>query len=244
MQGYEQATYGERLADDFDTIDWNLADLESVVSRLQQLAGAGPALELGVGTGRVALALARTGVPVDGIEVSPRMVERLREKVGDAPLTVIAGDFGDLRVRRRYTLVYCVWNTLFMLPSRERQEACFRGVAQALLPGGAFLLEAFVPDPSRYLRDQSIRIRDMTADSVSLDLSIHDPATQIVRTQHVFLRASGTRMYPAVMRYSWPHELDEMAQAAGLRLDERSADWRGEPFDDSSAFHVSVYRRA
>jgi hypothetical protein len=217
-------------------------DEDETVAFLAQLAGAGRALELAVGTGRIALPLAAHGVAVDGIDISDAMVARLREKPGGAAIAVTMGDFADVAVPGGYRLIYVVYNTLFNLLTQDEQVRCFENVAAHLTDDGAFVVEAFVPTYLHRLRDdQYVDAEAVAVDSVWLDVGRHDPVAQRLDESHVHLTDAGVRVYPIVTRYAWPSELDLMARIAGLHLRERFGGWRGEPFDGSSARHVSVY---
>ncbi len=196
------------------------------VAFLVELAHAGPALELAIGTGRLALPLAERGVEVHGIDASEAMVARLRSKSGGERIPVTIGDFADVPIEGRYALVYVVFNTLFALQTQEAQIRCFRNVAACLADGGVFVVEAFVPDLSRFDRGR------------------HHPVEQRVESQHVLLSEQGIRFYPVQIRYAYPSELDLMARLAGLQLRARFGGWRREPFTAASAMHVSVYERA
>jgi SAM-dependent methyltransferase len=242
MRDYDISTYGERIADVYDEQHRYMGGGE--VDLLAGLAGAGRALELGVGTGRVALPLSERGVEVHGIDASPAMVARLRSKPGGERIQVTVGDFADVAVGGEFALVYVVFNTFFALLTQDEQVRCFRNVAARLAPGGVFLLEAFVPDMRLFEKGQTLRTSGVTADSVSLHSARHDPATQKVVSQQIVIDGGGVRLYPVQIRYCWPSELDLMARLAGLRLRERRGGWRGEPFDDRSEKHVSVYERA
>jgi len=199
-------------------------------------------LELAVGTGRVALPLIARGIGVAGVDASAEMVARLRAKPGGESLPVTIGDMAEVPVSGPFTLVYLVFNTLFGLLTQERQAACFRNVARVLGPGGAFVIECFVPDLTRFDRGQRVQALDVTEDAVTFDLSKHDPVQQRVLVQTVTLDQNGIRMWPFAIRYSWPSELDLMAAQAGLRLAERYSGWNRRPFDAASGSHVSVYR--
>ena len=152
MEGYRPETYGERIADVYDAMMADLPDPADCVDRLAELAGPGPALELGIGTGRVALPLAARGVQVHGIDASPAMVERLRAKPGGQAIAVTMGDFAGVPVEGGYRLVYVVFNTFFALLTQDDQVRCFANVARRLAPGGAFLIDVFVPDLTRFVR--------------------------------------------------------------------------------------------
>jgi SAM-dependent methyltransferase len=246
--GYGADTYGERYADRYDELHGGEAvptgSVESCVATLARLAGDGPALELGIGTGRIALPLADAGIEVHGLDASPAMVEQLRAKPGGAELTVTIGDFGAFDLGRTFPLVYLIFNTLFLLQTQEQQIACFESVARHLEPGGRFVVEAFVPDPSRFDRGQRTQVPTLGLDHVWMELSVHDSATQRVDTQQIRIAHDGrTELRPIAMRYAWPAELDLMARLAGLQLTDRWQDWNGTPFTSASGFHVSVYQR-
>jgi SAM-dependent methyltransferase len=244
MEGYRPETYGDRIAGVYDAMMVDLPDPGDCVDRLAELAGPGPALELGIGTGRVALPLAARGVQVHGIDASPAMVERLRAKPGGDAVPVSFGDFADVPVEGSYRLVYVVFNTFFALLTQDDQLRCFAGVGRRLAPGGAFVLQGFVPDPTLHPGGQSVRTTHLGVDQARLDLARHDPVAQRVDFQHVVLTDGGVRLYPGAIRYAWPSELDLMARLAGLRLRERWGGWRREPFGAGSALHVSVYEHA
>jgi SAM-dependent methyltransferase len=211
---------------------------------LAGLAGDGPALELAIGTGRVALPLASRGVSVAGLDASAAMVERLHAKPGGEAIQVTIGDMAEISVPGPFALVYLVFNSLFGLLTQERQAECFRNAARVLRPGGLFVIECFVPDPARLDRGQLVRAGVVTEDSAVLEVSVHDAVTQRVTTQYVTLDAAGVHLRPVALRYAWPSELDLMAGQAGLRLRERFAGWRREPFGSDSEGHVSVYELA
>jgi SAM-dependent methyltransferase len=244
MDDYRPETYGDRIADLYDAMTAAMPDPVDCVDRLAELAGPGPALELGIGTGRVALPLAARGVEVHGIDASAAMVEQLRAKPGGDAIPVTMGDFADVPVGGSYPLVYVVFNTFFALLSQDDQVRCFAGVARRLTQDGVFVLTAFVPDLSLYSGGQSVRAHGLGLDHVRLDAARHDPVTQRVDFQHVLLTADGIRFLPGALRYAWPAELDLMARLAGLRLRERWGGWRREPFDADSGLHVSVYEHA
>jgi SAM-dependent methyltransferase len=244
MEGYQAATYGDRIAEVYDAMTAVLPDPADCVDRLAELAGPGPALELGIGTGRVALPLAARGVEVHGIDASAAMVERLRAKPGGDAVTVTFGDFAGVPVGGSYPLVYVVFNTFFALLTQDDQVRCFAAVADHLAPGGAFVLTGFVPDPTLHPHGQSVVARQLALDQARLDVALHDPVAQRVDFQHVVLGGDGVRLYPGAIRYAWPAELDLMARLAGMALRERWGGWRREPFGAASTGHVSVYEHA
>ncbi|MET7467772.1 class I SAM-dependent methyltransferase [Micromonospora sp. NPDC005686] len=218
-------------------------DPAPAVDLLARLAEGGPVLELAIGTGRVALPLAERGLAVEGVEASPEMVAHLRAKPGGADMPVTIGDMADVPVPGPYRLVFLVFNTLFNLVSEERQAACFRNVARVLAPGGAFVIEAFVPDPADFDRDEQVQVREVTEDSATVRMHRYDRAAQTFVRQTVTFDAAGVHLKPFAMRYAWPEQIDELAERAGLRLTERYADWDRSPFDADSRSHISVYRR-
>jgi SAM-dependent methyltransferase len=244
MEGYEPMTsFGEDTAEIYDAVS-ERGDEAATVSFLAQLVRGGRALELAIGTGRIALPLAALGVGVDGIDLSPAMVAKLRAKPGGGDISVTMGDFADVAVAGTYKLVYVVFNTVFNLLTQEAQVRCFENVAAHLTDDGVFVVEAFVPDYLYRLRDhQYVDAEAIGVDEVRLDVGRHDPVTQRLDESHVHLSRKGVRLYPVVCRYAWPSELDLMARIAGLRLRERWAGWSEEPFDSRSERHVSVYER-
>jgi SAM-dependent methyltransferase len=242
VENYEPGmSFGEDVAERYD--DTPRGDEEVAVAFLERLAGGGPALELAIGTGRIALPLAARGVPVQGIDISPAMVARLRRKPGGDQIPVTMGDFSEVAVPGTFRLVYVVFNTLFNLLTQEEQVRCFENVAAHLADDGVFALEAFVPDVARFDRGQRVGAIKVELDEVQFELSRYDPVDQRVTSQHVFLGPRGTELTPVVIRFAWPAELDLMARLAGLRLRERWGGWDGRPFKDQSERHVSVYGR-
>ena len=244
MKDFQESTYGDRIAEVYDDIYGGLSSperVDPVVDVLSELAGDGPALELGIGTGRIALPLAERGVEVHGIDASEAMVAKLRQKPGGAEIPVTLGDFVEVGVEGRYSLVYVVFTTFFAPLTQEAQVRCFENVARRLTEGGVFLIEAFVPDLTRFVRGQNIQAGVIETDHVSIDLSRHDPVEQTVTSSHMYISESGMRLYPVKLRYAWPSELDLMARLAGMVLRHRWSDWQGSPFTASSTSHVSVY---
>ncbi len=244
MKGYEPImSFGEDVAERFRG-DVQRGDESAAVAFLEQLAGRGPVLELGIGAGRIALPLAARGLRVDGVDISPAMIAQLRAKPGGNALAVTVGNFADVPVPGTYRLIFVVWNTLFNLLTQEDQVRCFENVADHLLDDGAFVVEAFVPAFLYRLRnDQYVDAEAIRVDEVRLDVLRHDMATQMIEESHVSLSSAGVRLNPVVQRYAWPSELDLMARLAGLRLKERWGSWNREPFNSASSTHVSVYER-
>jgi SAM-dependent methyltransferase len=243
MKGYEPImSFGEDIAEMYR--DVQRGDEMAAVAFLEQLAGHGPALELAIGTGRIALPLAARGIRVDGIDISPAMIAQLRAKPGGGDISVTVGDFADVSVPGTYRLIFIVWNTLFNLLTQEDQVRCFQNVAGHLTDDGSFVVEVYVPAFLYRLRnDQYVDAEAIRVDEVRLDLLRHDMATQMIEESHVSLSSAGVRLNPVVQRYAWPSELDLMARIAGLRLKSRWGGWSREPFNSTSSIHVSVYGR-
>lgn len=241
MEGYEVSTYGDRIADIYD--DWygTRLDPDAAVALLARLADGGRALELGIGTGRVAIPLSRAGVPVTGIDASEAMVSRMRDKPGGQAIDVAFGDFVDVAVEGKFSLIYVPFTTFFALGSRDRQLRCLHNVASHLEPVGHFVLDAFVPDFSRYDHDQWTATLPGGVDYALIDSMRHDPLTQTIEGHHILIQETGIRLFPLHLRYCWPSELDSMAEAAGLHLVERYGDYDQQEFDAMSTRHVSVY---
>jgi SAM-dependent methyltransferase len=246
-KGYGPTTYGEKVADVYDR--WYgdghpfLGPVGVTVSFLRELAGPGPALELGIGTGRIALPLREAGVVVHGIDASEAMVAKLRAKPGGERIEVTLGDFRDFDLDARFRLVYVVFNTFFALLTQDDQVACFRAVARHLTDDGAFVMEAFVPDHARFDRGQRVSAVRVEPDEVSLEVTQHDPKEQTSDTQLVVIREDAIRLFPIRIRFATAPELDLMAQLAGLRLRERWGDWDRSPFTASNGKHISVWEQ-
>lgn len=244
---YGDATYGDRIAEIYD--DTFLASFEDdtakAASFLKDHAGDGPALELGIGTGRVALPLAAAGVEVHGIDASPEMVVRLRRKPGGEAIPVTIGTFADFSLDARFPLVYVVFNTFFALLGQDEQVSCLEAVTRHLTPDGVFVMQAFVPDVSRFdAHQQRVAAEEIGVDHVVLETSTHDPVAQRTDSQHMVIRDGSVRIYPVRIRYAHVAELDLMARIAGLRVRERWADWDRSPFGLPRWTHVSIWERA
>jgi hypothetical protein len=244
MEGYEPVrSFDEATAEEYDTLVGR-GDEEATVAFLRDLAHGGPALELAVGTGRIALPLAATGVRVDGIDFSEPMIARLRSKPGGTSLTVIIGDFCDVAVDGSYPLIYVVFNSLFNVLSQDDQVRCFENVASRLSPGGAFVVEGgcTLGWLDRVRLGQYVEAERIEVEAVRFDVLRLDPVTQTLYENHVQVTRDGARFTPVVQRYAWPSELDLMARIAGLRLDQRWGGWNREAFTARSENVISVYR--
>jgi SAM-dependent methyltransferase len=243
MKGYEPVmSFGEDEAKEY--LGVLRGDEEAAVAFLAQLAGEGPALELAIGAGRIALPLARRGVHVEGIDISQAMIDQLRLQEGGKEIPVRIGNFADVDVEGAYRLIYVVWNTLFNLLTQDEQVRCFQNVAAHLTEDGCFVVETLTPAfLYRLQEDQYVQAEAIEVDEVRLDTLRHEAATQMIEESHVTLTSGGIRLNPVVQRYAWPSELDLMAQIAGLRLKGRWGGWNKEPFTSKSSLHVSVYGR-
>jgi SAM-dependent methyltransferase len=247
MDGYDETTYGDAFADVYD--DWYAAisDVEATTKTLVELADGGPVLELGVGTGRLAVPLAVAGrdrgVTVAGLDASQAMLDRLAARDPDRLVEPHLGNMAGPLPRGPYRLVVVAYNTLFNLTSPALQATCFREVATVLTPGGRFVVEAFVPDRTPP-RSSDVSVRSLTADRVVLSVSRQDPGQQTAEGQFVeFTEAGGVRLRPWSIRYSTPAELDRMADAAGFDVEHRWSTFDRTAFHDDDQRHVTVFRR-
>ena len=244
MDDYDPVmSFGEADAQEY--LELERGDEAAAVAFLEGLAGGGPALELAIGTGRIALPLAARGIRVDGIDFSQAMVARLRERPGGDALSVSIGNYADVAVEDDYGLVYIVFNTIYNLLTQDEQVRCFQNVAAHLADDGCFVLEAATPNALMRLRDhQYVDAEEVRVGHVQLDVARYDSVTQRLDETHVSITSEGVRLAPIVTRYIWPSEMDLMARIAGLRLRERWGGWGREPFTADSRLHVSVYVRA
>lgn len=242
MDRHDPAYYGEHIAAVYDDLFGGMIDTDQAVETLAGLAGKGPVLELGIGTGRLALPLADRGVEVHGVDASPAMVARLRGKPGGQDILVTMGDIRDVPVQGSYPIVALAFNTIFALLTQEDQLRCFREVARHLTAEGVFVVEAFVPDMTRWQNNQATQTTRLEDGRLLLETSLHDAPNQRIDSSLNLVGEDGIRMYPVRIRYAWPAELDLMARLGGLGLRERWGGWDRRPFDSSSTKHVSVYR--
>lgn len=249
MEGYDASTYGERFADVYD--DWygEVTDAAACTRALAELAratGGGPILELGVGSGRLAIPLALAGLEVHGIDASPAMVERLRSKPDGDRVRVTLGDMAELPLvdGPPFAVVFVAFNTFFNLSTEADQLRCLERVRSFLRPDGCLVIEAFVPaEAAGDGVDGSVTPRLLAADEVVLTVSQRDRAAQTISGQHVHITEQGIRLRPWHLRYLTPAQLDDLAERAGLSLVARHGGWDGEPFTDDSTVHVSRYRQ-
>lgn len=241
MQDFRpDSSFGPDVAASYD--DHPRGDEEAAAIFLSEIAGKRPALEFAIGTGRIALPLAARGVPVDGIELSPHMVERLRDKPGGQQINVTMGDMSRVTTGRRYGLVYLVFNTIFNLLTAEDQIRCFQNAARHLDPDGRFVVETalphawIAPDQTDYVHAEHV-----APDRVRFDVARYDPVTQLLEENHISITPDGVKMAPIVCRLITPGEMDLMGRMAGMHLIQRFANWQRSTFDADSKAHVSVY---
>ncbi len=236
--------FDERIASTYEA-KWpelfEPAVVDATVNFLNDLAGTGPALELGIGTGRIALPLSRRGLRVHGIELSPAMVAELRTKSGANDIGVTLGDFATTTVDGAFSLAYLVRNTIMNLTTQDEQVACFGNVAAHLAPGGRFVVEVMVPELQRLPPGETIHA--FTVTPTHLGFEEYDVARQIAISHHYWLVDGRLETFSAPFRYVWPSELDLMARLAGMTLRERWSGWTREPFTSDSRSHVSVWEK-
>ena len=242
MEGFDpRMSFGFDESMRYDAVDTR-GDEEETVAFLAGQPGQEDALEFAVGTGRIALPLTRAGVRVDGIELSPDMVDRMREKPGGGEIRVTMGDMSRVSTGRRYGLVYLVYNTIGNLLTQDDQVRCFQNAARHLAGGGVFVLECLVPFASGRHGRQFVDAERIETGQIVLDVCRYDPVTQLLDESHVHISAGGIVLRPSSLRLAYPAEFDLMARLAGLELRDRWGGWHREPFTASSRRHVSVYR--
>jgi SAM-dependent methyltransferase len=236
--------FGERVAERYDESAANMfepAAVDPVVDFLADMAGHGAALELGIGTGRIALPLTQRGVRVHGIDLSAAMVARLRTKPGAENIGVTIGDFATTTVEGTFSVAYLVFNTIMNLTTQTEQVACFRNVAAHLEPGGCFVIEVGVPGLQRLPPGETVRAFNVRATRLGFDE--YDVASQGLISHHYSVVDGKLEVFSVPFRYVWPSELDLMALLAGMTLRERWSGWKREPFTSDSTKHVSVWEK-
>lgn len=242
MSDYNDETYGELIADVYD--DWYSEVDPQMLEMLARLSGGGRALELGIGTGRVAIPLAARGMKMYGIDSSPAMLEKLRTKPGSEDIQLHQGSFVSIPFQEKFDLIFVVFSTFYGLLTQDEQIQCFKNVAAHLNSKGMFVIEAFVPDLTRYQGGQSVRAVQLESQQTRLVASMLDPVNQIITSQFIVLDKSKTEVKPVKIRYAWPSELDLMAHMAGLKLVYHWDNWGQSPFTSNSSKHIAVYWRA
>jgi SAM-dependent methyltransferase len=239
---FDAAAYGRSAAHDYDELYAEL-DPSTAAETLADLADGGPVVEFGIGTGRLALPLARRGLVIHGIDGSPEMAALLQRKPGGEDIPVVIGDFSEVTVGNDFGLVILAFNTIYALPSQEAQVACFRNAARHLRPGGRFVIEAWVPDLGAFRNGTAVRPVQIHDRHVELEVARLHSAEQMMSTTKVHISDGGIRLIPANHRYAWPSELDLMARLAGMRLAYRWEDWKRTQFHDASTAHISVWEK-
>ncbi len=237
--------FDEPTADRYDDDASDMFDhavVEPAVEFLAGLAGGGAALELGIGTGRIALPLSQRGVRTSGIELSAAMAARLREKPGGQDIDVVIGDFATTKAGGPFTLAYLVYNTIMNLTTQDDQVACFRNVAEHLESGGTFVIEVGVPNLRRLPPGETIQAFTVQPTHFAFD-EYTDLVGQISYSHHYHVRGDRLEVFSAPFRYVWPSELDLMARLAGMTLRERWSDWNRAPFTGESEKHISVWQK-
>ncbi len=245
MHPVPKVYFDERIAERYDASSADMfepAVVDPVVDLLADLAGDGDALELGIGTGRIALPLSQRGVHVHGIELSPAMVAKLRAKPGGNGVDVTIGDFAAAKASGTFTLAYLVYNTIMNLTAQDEQVECFRNVAAHLEPGGCFVIEVGVPDLQRLPPGETVRPFTVTATRLGFDE--YDIAAQGLVSHHYRVVDGQLQATSMPFRYVWPSELDLMAKLAGMTLRDRWGGWQREPFTSASTSHVSVWEKS
>ena len=239
MRDYEPTTFGDKMAERYDS--WFPHVDPHMIERLSQLSRRGKVLELGIGTGRVALPLRQRGVEMHGVDASPAMVEKMRLKEGGEDIPVKICSFAEFELEDKFTLVFVVFNTFFGLLTQREQVSCFRSVSRVLESEGTFVMEAFVPDLGRFDRGQAVRTGEVSPDYARIECALHDRNEQRVSCQVLEVREGAVTLQPIKLRYAWPSEIDLMAELSGMRRIERWGGWQKEPFTDGSGAHISVY---
>lgn len=240
MATFDPRLYGARWADNYDVWHKGLMDDEGAVAALADFASDGPALEFGVGTGRLAVPLAEHGADVTGVDISPEMLAKLKEK--SSAVTVVEADMTTVSLEREFAVAFIAFNSIFVLESQEEQVELFRNAARHLRPGGRFVLETVVVKPPS--ADQGkLSVVHVEADEVILSGGTNDPVTGNYTGMWMVVGPDSTRFYPQGGRSCTHHEMDLMAQLAGLEREDRWGDWKGTPFGPKSELHVSIYRK-
>ncbi len=241
---HDDGYFSEPVAERYDERYAYLTDpavVDPVVAFLADLGQDGAALELGIGTGRIALPLARRGIRVHGIDLSEAMVARLRTKPGAERVGVTIGDFATTTVEATFSVVYLVFNTIMNLTTQDEQVACFRNAAAHLEPGGCFVIEVLVPGLRRLPPGETFQPIDVGPTHLGFDE--YDVARQSVISHHYWIEHGKVEVFSPPFRYVWPSELDLMARLAGMALRERWGGWKREAFANDSTQHVSVWEK-
>jgi SAM-dependent methyltransferase len=241
MSPYDPAAYGDAWSHDYDRLFDVREDPTVIVEALGRMAMGRSVLELGIGTGRLAVPLHDAGWRVVGVEASDAMVAALRERAGARDIAVHRGDMRSVHLDDRFDVVLVAFSTLFLLPDQESQVDCLASAAYHLAPGGRVVIEAFVPDHTRWAGGKRLALSRWEGEGIEIEAARHDRAAQVIEVRYVALGDGDVRVRPLRLRYAWPAEIDLMARLAGLGLVDRWADWLGTPFGAASSGQVSVY---
>jgi SAM-dependent methyltransferase len=241
MAEYDPAAYGEAWSRDYDRLFESRDDPAAIISALSGLTTGRSVLELGIGTGRLAVPLHDAGWRVAGVEASPAMVEGLKKRAGDRPIEVVTGDIRDFAIQGRFDVVLIAFSTLFLLPDQRSQVACLARAVAHVAEGGLLVVEAFVADHTRWSDGKRLALSRWTADGIEIEAARHDRANQTIEVRYLGLGSGATTVRPLSLRYAWPAEIDLMAELAGARRRARWSDWSGSPYDAGSPGHVSIY---
>ncbi len=240
MKHPDPASFGEIYAEDYDRLH-DPGTTDAAVDLLADLARGRKTLELAIGTGRVALPLAKRGIEVHGFDASPDMIAKLKEKPGGDQIPTTIADMADFSLTNTYDFAFLVFNTLFNLTTEAGQISCFKCVSEHLRKGGQFLIETYIPDLSEFTDNQFERTRQMSKGVTWFETALHNPADQTVE-YHRYRTDDETRTdLPLHVRYAWPSEIDLMAELAGMKLIHRWGGWACEPFTPDSRMHISLY---
>jgi len=241
MSPYDPAAYGDAWSRDYDRLFDVRDDPVVIVAALGRLGARRSALELGIGTGRLAIPLHDAGWRVVGVEASDAMIAALRKRAGARDIAVHRGDMRTLCLDDRFDVVLAAFSTLFLLPDQGSQVDCLGSAARHLAPGGRVVVEAFVPDHTRWADGKRLALSRWEDEGIEIEAARHDRAAQLIEVRYVALVDGQVRVRPLRLRYAWPAEIDLMARLAGLRLVERWESWDGASFGATSAGHVSFY---
>lgn len=241
MQNYSAESYGNAIAAVFDIVNDDPQEVAGIVGFLRGYVGDGPVLEPGIGTGRIGIPLAESGVELYGVDISKEMVDQLRAKPGADKVTVEVGDMNDVDFGRQFSLVYLAQGTFGSLLRADAQRQFLQSARKQLAPGGRLVVESMEVDDTRFTHDQYVATSLLDVTHVVLSAAMREPDEQVLSIQNILLTPHGIQLYPVKFRYYTAVELDEMADEAGLRLLERYSDWEKADYTPGDLRHISVY---
>ena len=244
MTDHDDGIFNQQIAATYDVNEAEMFDpavVDPVLDVLSGLAAGKPALEFGIGTGRIAVPLAFRGVPVHGIDISNAMMEKIKAKPAGDKIKVTTGDFSHTQVDGSFGVVYLVFNTIMNLTSQAEQVACFQNAADHLDAGGYFVIEVMLPRLQWLVPGERLMTWEHSALHWGMDE--YDIATQGLVSHHMHIIDGEPVLSDTPCRYVWPAELDLMAQLASMSLVSRWQDWQQTPFDSQSREHVSIWRK-